>query len=89
MSSETRPLPAIARSAYALFQADMNRGIQALAVQALSSLTLAPELGWKVDFEQGVAVRDVADAAPEAPVEQRVLALVGEGDEVGAAIAAG
>ena len=75
-TKETRPLPQIALTALRFLDADFKRSLDLLCGQALASMNLAPEMGWKVDASQGIAIRDVPAEAP--PVTERTLELMSD-----------
>lgn len=64
---EHKPIPALGLSAIAMFQANQQRLANALAVEVAEAMGLPAADGWKIDFAQGVAFRDVPDQAPAAP----------------------
>jgi hypothetical protein len=61
---ESRPLPAIARTAHRYACADFQRTIEELGRQAVAALGLTEADDCIVDFEKGLVHREVPDPAP-------------------------
>jgi hypothetical protein len=76
MAIEKVPLPAIARSAFALLSRQAEAAVERIGGETLGAMALAPELGWRVDFAAGVAVREV----PDAPAADGHVAEIAAGD---------
>ena len=60
---ELKPIPALARTAYTLAKRDFQDAANALAQQTADVMGLSAADGWTVDFDSGVAFREVQ--APE------------------------
>ena len=63
--TESKPIPAIARTALELVNAEYQRTIQLVAAQTIAAMGLDLADGWKVDFDNGVAIRETPDIQPK------------------------
>lgn len=61
---ETKPLPAVALTAFALLRSTLNREAEIVAsqIQELQGFTKAE--GWAIDLNAGIATRPVSDDIP-------------------------
>jgi hypothetical protein len=61
---DSRPLPAIARTALALLNAQYKSDVDAIGVQTVEVLGLREDDNWHVDFPAGTLWRELPDPSP-------------------------
>ena len=64
---ETHPIPSLAKTTVGLLVQAQQTALNEIAVQTVEAMGLNKDDGWNVDFEAGVASRDVPDASDETP----------------------
>lgn len=62
--TESHPIPALAKTALALTNAEYQRAVDVIGRQTIAALGLNEADDWTVNFDTGLITRDVSDIEP-------------------------